>query len=160
MSENKNVPQWILESSTGGEQQNDEVGTVISEFIGAFRKRGFEEKDIGIMMAQAFLLPVEEVERRLDALLSCGDNIDECKRLCLYTIQKGCLFDNNKSDPCGIIELLTAMYGKEFTFEAILSYPSVLRLYKGKSVRNSEEYSKENEELNSLLDEFERVYKS
>lgn len=160
MNENNKVPQWILNSSTGIEKQNDEVGLIVAEFIGAFRKRGFEEKEIGIMMAQAFLLPLEEVERRVDAVLSCGDNAEECKRLCLYTAQKGCLFDNNKSDPCGIIELLKTMYGKEFAFEAILSYPSVLSLYKEKSVRDLREYSKEKAELDALLDEFERVYKS
>lgn len=159
MKEN-NVPQWILNSSTGIEKQNDEVGLIVAKFIGSFRKRGFEEKEIGIMMAQAFLLPLEEVERRVDAILSCGDNIEECKRLCLYTAQEGYLFDNNKSDPCGVVELLKAMYGKEFAFEAILSYPSVLSLYKEKSVRDSQEYLKEKAELNNLLDEFERVYKS
>ncbi len=159
MSENS-VPQWILNSSTGIEEQNDEVGRFVAGFIGAFRKRGFEEKEIGIMMAKAFLLPLEEVERRMDAVLSCGNNKDECKRLCLFAVQKGYLFSNDNADPCGVIELLKTMYGEKFAFEAILMYPEVLSLYKEKSVRNSSVYAKEKDRLDSLLDEFERIYKS
>lgn len=162
MSENKNVPQWILDSSTGIEQQNDAVGLIVADFIGAFRRRGFNQNEIGMVMAQAFLLSLEEVEKRMDAVLSCDEGADSqtAKNLCIYTIQKECLFDNNHSDPCGLIELLKTMYGGSFTFEAILTYPELLRLYKEKSVRNSSEYATEKAELDSILDELERVYRA
>ena len=64
--ENKNVPQWILDSTTGINEQNDEVGLVVAGYIGAFMKRGFTQADIGIALSKAFLLPVQEVEARLD----------------------------------------------------------------------------------------------
>ena len=72
MNEKNNVPQWILESKTGIEEQNDEVGMIVAGFIGAFVKRGFDQKEIGMLMAQAFLLPLEEVEKRVDVILSCN----------------------------------------------------------------------------------------
>lgn len=162
MSEKNNVPQWILDSNTGIEAQNDEVGMIVAGFIGAFRKRGFTEKEIGMMMAQAFLLPLSEVEKRVDALLSCDETADArtARNLCLYAVKSGALFDNNHSDPCGAIELVKAMYGGEFAFEAFLTYPELLSLWKEKSVRNSPEFAKEKAQADALLDEIERVYKS
>lgn len=160
MNNKNNVPEWILESTTGIEAQNDEVGMIVAGFIGAFRKRGFDQKEIGIMLTQAFLLPLEEVEKRVDAVLTCNSDKEGCKRLCLYTVQQGYLFDNNHADPCGAIELLKALYGGDFAFEAILTYPEILRLFKDKSVRNSVDYSQEKAQADALLDEIERVYKS
>ncbi len=162
MNDKNNVPQWILDSKTGIEAQNDEVGMIVAGFIGALRKRGFTEKEIGMMMAQAFLLPLSEVEKRVDAILSCDENADaqSARNLCVYTVQAGALFDNNKSDPCGIIELVKAMYGGEFAFEAFLTYPELLRLWKEKDVRSSPEFANEKAQADALLDEIERVYKS
>jgi hypothetical protein len=162
MNEKNNVPQWILESKTGIEEQNDEVGLIVAGFIGAFVKRGFDQKEIGMLMAQAFLLPLEEVEKRVDAILSCDENADAqtARNLCIYTVQSGALFDNDNSDPCDIIELVKTMYGGEFAFEAFLTYPELLRLWKKKAVRNSSQYQKEKQEADGLLDELERVYKS
>ena len=37
MENKNNVPQWILDSKTGIEEQNDEVGLVVAGFIGALR---------------------------------------------------------------------------------------------------------------------------
>ncbi len=159
MNDKNNVPQWILESNTGIKEQNDQVGLIVAGFIGAFRKRGFDQKEIGIMMAQAFLLPLEEVERRIDAVLSCGENEeDDVKKLCLYTVQKGCLFDNNNSAPCEIIELLKDWYGKKATFETLLTFPEILRLWKKESVREAEEYSKEKQHAEKILDECSKVF--
>ncbi len=160
--ENKNVPQWIMDSKTGAEKQNDEVGLIVASFIGAFNKRGFEQKEIGIMMAQAFLLPLDEVERRIDAILSCDENADSdsAKKLCLYTVQKGCLFSTEETDPCDLITLLKAMYGGEFAFESLLVYPELLKLWKKKSVRNLPEYAEEKKQADIIFDEIERIYKS
>ncbi len=159
MNDKNNVPQWILESNTGIKEQNDQVGLIVAGFIGAFRKRGFDQKEIGIMMTQAFLLPTEEAERRIDAVLSCGEGEeDDVKKLCLYTVQKGCLFDNNNSDPCEIIELLKSWYGKKAAFETLLTFPEILRLWKKESVRESEEYSKEKQYAEKILDECSKVF--
>ena len=159
--ENKNVPQWILDSTTGINEQNDEVGLVVAGYIGAFMKRGFTQSDIGIALSKAFLLPVQEVESRLDAILNCSLEIDSAaRRMCLYAIQQGYLFDNDNSDPCGVIELLKVLYGGEFTFEALLQYPQLLMLYKKKDVRNSPEYATQKKDADIILDELERVYKA
>ena len=161
MKEN-NVPQWILNSKTGIEEQNNEVGMIVADFIGAFRKRGFNESEIGMLLTKAFLLPVEEVEKRVDALLSCDENAEpeSARKLCIYAVQQGMLFDNNSSDPCDIITLMKAMYGGEFAFEAFLTYPELLRLWKKKSERNSSCFAEEKAQADAILDEIERVYRS
>ncbi len=158
MSDINNVPQWILESTTGLGKQNDEVGLIVASFIGAFRKRGFDQKEIGIMMAQAFLLPLEEVERRVDSVLSCADGDGDVKKLCLYVVQKGCLFGNDNADPCEIIALLKEWYGEEAAFETLLTFPEILRLWKNKDVRDSEKYSKEKEMAEKILKECAEVF--
>ena len=159
MNEKNNVPQWILDSKTGIEQQDDRAGLVVASFIGAFRKRGFEQKEIGIMMTQAFLLPLEEVEKRIDAVLSCGEeNSEQAKKLCLYSVQKGCLFDNNQSDPCEIIEFLKKHYGKEGAFETLLTYPEILRLWKNNTVRDLPEFAKDKAEAEKILNECSQVF--
>ena len=162
MNGKNNVPKWIIESKTGIEEQNNEVGLIVAGFIGSLRKRGFSETEIGMMMAQAFLLPLEEVEKRVDAILSCdeGAEPETARKLCVYAVQNGALFDNNNSDPCGIIELVKAMYGGEFAFEAFLTYPELLCLWKVKDVRNKAEFAKEKAQADALLDELERIYKS
>ncbi len=162
MENKNNVPQWILDSKTGIEEQNDEVGLVVAGFIGALRKRGFGEKEIGMMMAQAFLLPLEEVERRVDAVLTCDESMDSAsaRNLCVFAVQKGHLFDNDKADPCDVITLLKAMYGGSFAFEALLVYPELLSLWKEKSVRNTLAYAEQKAKADAIFDEIERVYKS
>lgn len=162
MSDKNKVPQWILDSKTGIEQQNDEVGLVVAGYIGAFRKRGFSQGDMGIMLSKAFLLPVEEIEKRIDAILELDSSVDSdtARRMCVYAVQSDCLFDNDNSDPCGAVELIKVMYGGEFAFEALLEYPQLLKLYKKKSVRSMPEYSLQKKEAEAILDELERVYKS
>ncbi len=155
---NKNVPDWILESKTGIEKQNDEVGLVVARYIGAFRKRGFEEKEIGILLAQAFLLPVEEVEKRVDCVLSCGDEENDGKKLCLFVAQKGHLFSMENSDPCEITEIIIKKYGKAAAFETLLTFPQVLSLWKNEKVRNSPEYEKEFSEVEGILRECASVF--
>lgn len=155
---NKNVPDWILESKTGIEKQNDEVGLIVAKYIGAFRKRGFTENDIGILLAQAFLLPVEEVEKRVDSVLSCGDENNDARRLCLFVAQKGHLFDNDNSDPCGIVEILMNKYGKAATFETLLTFPQILGLWKNEIVRDLPEYKAQREASGKILNECASVF--
>ncbi len=110
--ENKNVPDWILTSTTGIEKQNDEVGLIVAGFIGAFRKRKFTESEIGLMLAPAFLLPLEEMQRRIDAVLSIADG-DQGRELCVFAVTECGLFDNSISDITPITEALKEMYNKE-----------------------------------------------
>ena len=92
-SDFNNIPQWIVDSKTDITEQNDEVGLIVAGYIGAFRKRGFSEKQIGAMLSSAFLLPSEEVEKRIDAVLTCGsETTEEIKNLCVFAVQKGGLF--------------------------------------------------------------------
>ena len=56
---NNNVPQWMLDSTTAPTEQNKEVDMIVAGFIGAFRKRGFDQQHIGILMTSAFLLSLE-----------------------------------------------------------------------------------------------------
>ncbi len=108
--DNKNVPEWILSSTTGIEKQNDEVGLIVAGFIGAFRKRGFGEKEIGLMLAPAFLLPLEEAEKRLDAVLQIHpENREKAKELCIFAVTECGLFDNSVKDVKEIIRALNDM---------------------------------------------------
>lgn len=158
MEINKNVPDWMLESKTGIEKQNDEVGLIVAKYIGAFRKRGFEEKEIGILLAQAFLLPVEEIEKRVDCILSCGDDENDGKKLCLFVAQKGHLFSMDNSDPCGIIEIIVGKYGKKAAFETILTFPQLLSLWKSENVRKLSEYESQKTEVEHILRECASVF--
>ena len=158
MEINKNVPDWMLQSKTGIEKQNDEVGLIVAKYIGAFRKRGFEEKEIGILLAQAFLLPVEEVEKRVDSVLSCGDEENDGKRLCLYVAQKGHLFSNEKCASCEIIEILIRKYGKKAAFETLLTFPQILSLWKDEEVRSLPEFEGAKSEAESILSECASVF--
>ena len=58
-----NVPQWMIDSKTAATEQNDEVGLIVAKYIGFFRKTGFAEKQIGIMLTSAFLLDLSEVQK-------------------------------------------------------------------------------------------------
>ena len=57
-----NVPQWMLDSTTAPTEQNKEVDLIVAGFIGAFRKRGFTQQQMGILKTSAFLLSLAEVE--------------------------------------------------------------------------------------------------
>ncbi len=107
--ENKNVPPWILTSTTGIEKQNDEVGLIIAEFIGTFRKRGFTESEIGLMLAPAFLLPLEEVTKRIDEVLSICDTSEKGRKMCIFAVTECGLFDNTVDSISGIVETLKNM---------------------------------------------------
>lgn len=95
----KNVPQWMQDSRSEIQGQNDVVGLIIAEYIGAFVKRGFTQQEMGSLMAGAFLLPLEDVEKRIDALMSLCDDKEQGKKLCVFCVQKGELFSVEDTDP-------------------------------------------------------------
>ncbi len=159
MDKSKNVPQWVLESTTGIEKNDDGAARVVASFIGALRKRGFGEKEIGIVLAKAFLLPLEEVENRIDKVLSLRIEGDEgAKKLCLFLIDKGVLFDTDNTDPEEIIEILEENYGKEAAFETLLTYPKLLSCWKNEKVREDEKYADAKKQAEMILHECSSVF--
>ena len=153
-----NVPQWMLDSTTAPTEQNKEVDLIVADFIGAFRKRGFSQQQMGILMTSAFLLSAQEVEKRLDAVLSCASNDDEGKNLCAYLVQKGYLFAQDNADPCEIINILKGKYGDEAAFETMLTFGQLLYLWKSESVREDERYKSEKTEVERILHEVRSVF--
>lgn len=156
----KNVPQWMLDSTTAPTEQNKEVDMIVAGFIGAFRKRGFDQQQIGILMTGAFLLPLEEVEARLDAVLSCAEDGDEdsARKLCAYLAQQGVLFSTEDTDPCEIIEILKKAYGKEAAFETLLTFPKLLLVWKKADVRDDGKYMEEKTRADIILHEVSSVF--
>lgn len=158
-NEYKNVPQWMIESETDITQQNDEVGLVVAGYIGEFRKRGFSQKQIGIILSKAFLLPLEEVVKRIDAVLSCGSAEDDnARNLCAYVVEKGGLFSVDDTDPVEIIELLKNKYGENAAFETLLTFPAILSLWKKKEVRFLPENKETKDECDKILYECSCVF--
>lgn len=155
--ENKNVPQWILDSKTDITEQNDEVGLIVAGYIGAFNKRGFSQKQIGCMLSRAFLLDVKEVEKRIDALLACGEG-EEIKNLCAFAVEKGGLFSTEGSDPCEIIEMLRNRYGNDAVIETILTFPQVLSLWKRTDLRDLPENTEATKKVEEILKECASVF--
>ncbi len=157
---NKNVPQWMLDSTTAPTEQNKEVDMIVAGFIGAFRKRGFDQQQIGILMTGAFLLPLEEVESRIDAVLSCAEegNEDSARKLCAYLAQQGALFSTEDTDPCEIINILRDCYGKEAAFETLLTFPKLLSVWKKEDVRDDEKYAEEKLRADIILHEVSSTF--
>ncbi len=160
MIENKNnVPQWLLDSKTSVTEQNDEVGLIVAGYIGFFRKNGFSEKQIGSMLTTAFLLELPEVEKRVGAVLSCGEKeADKAKELCVFLSSRGTLFNNEESDPCEIIELIKTKYGKTAAFETLLTFPEILTVWKKGSVRENERYKNDKIRADNILKEVASVF--
>ena len=157
---NSNVPQWMLDSTTSNTEQNKEVDMIVAGFIGAFRKRGFDQQQIGILMTSAFLLPLGEVEARLDAVLSCAEegNEDSARRLCAYLVQQGALFSTEDTDPCEIIGILRDTYGKVAAFETLLTFPKLLNVWMRSDVRDNEKYSEEKLRADIILHEVSSTF--
>lgn len=155
--ENKNVPQWILDSKTDITEQNDEVGLIVAGYIGAFNKRGFSQKQIGCMLSFAFLLDVKEVEKRLDALLDCGEG-EAIKNLCAFAVEKGGLFSIDGNAPCEIIEILKNRYGKNAVIETVLTFPQILSLWKRADLRDLPENNEAKIKAEAILKECASVF--
>ena len=156
----KNVPQWMIDSKTDITEQNDEVGLVVAGYIGEFRKRGFSHKQIGIMLSKAFLIPLEEVVKRVDSVLSCGSPEEEnTKNLCVYVVEKGNLFSIDDTDRVEIIELLKNKYGKDAAFETLLTFPQLLSAWKKAEVRDMNENLEAKKECEKILYECSCVFR-
>ena len=154
---NNNVPEWILNSKTDITEQNDEVGLIVAGYIGAFNKRGFSQKQIGCMLSRAFLLDVKEVEKRLDAILACGEG-EEIKNLCAFAVEKGGLFSADGNDPCEIINILKIKYGKNAVLETILTFPQILSCWKNKAVRDLPENAEAKKKSEYIMNECASVF--
>ncbi len=161
MSNENFVPQWILDSTTAPDEVNEDVDKIVGGYVTAFMKRGFSQKQIGSLMVQAFSQPLEEVEKRVDCVLSCGNEGEEesARNLCAFAVSKGFLFSDDESDPCGIIELIKAKYGKTAAFETVLTYPEILSVWKNENVRETEKYQKEKQQAEYILKEVASVFK-
>ncbi len=160
MSNENFVPQWILDSTTAPDEVNKDVDKIVGGYVASFMKRGFSQKDIGCLMVQAFTLPLEEVEKRIDCVLSCGEEGEEesVRKLCVFAASKGFLFSGDESSPCEIIELLKEKYGKNAAFETILTFPEILSVWKNESVRETEKYKKEKQQVERILQEVASVF--
>lgn len=154
------VPQWILDSTTAPDEVNKDVDKIVGGYVASFMKRGFSQQEIGILMVQAFTLPLEEVEKRIDSVLSCGEKGEEdgARRLCVYAVSKGFLFAKEDSDPCEIVEIIKSKYGKKAAFETILTFPEILSVWKNESVRETEKYKNEKQKAEYILNEVANVF--
>lgn len=153
-----NIPQWIADSKTGITEQNDEVGLIVAGYIGAFVKRGFTQQEMGSLMASAFLLPLDIVQERVDAILSLTDDKETGKKLCIFCVQKGQLFSVEDTAPCEIIGLLKEKYGKEAVVETLLSFPEILYLWKKSEIRDLRENEKNRQKAEYILAECASVF--
>ncbi|MBE6796255.1 MAG: hypothetical protein E7533_06710 [Ruminococcaceae bacterium] len=160
MSNENFVPQWILESTTAPHEVNKDVDKIVGSYVAAFMKRGFSQKDIGCLMVQAFTQPLEEVEKRIDCLLSCGEKseVESAKKLCVFAASKGFLFAGDESDPCEVISFLKTKYGNKAAFETVLTYPEILSVWKKADVRENEKYKAEKQKAEYILNEVASVF--
>ena len=160
MSEDKFVPQWILDSTTAPDEVNKDADKIVGGYVAAFMKRGFSQKDIGCLLVQAFTLPLEEIEKRIDCVLSCGEKGEEesARKLCVFAASKGFLFSGDESAPCEIVEFIKNKYGKKAAFETILTFPEILSVWKNEGVRETEKYKDEKQKADYILKEVASVF--
>lgn len=160
MSNENFVPQWVLDSTTAPDEVNKDADKIVGGYVASFMKRGFSQKDIGCMLVQAFTLPLDEIEKRIDCVLSCGEKGEDesARKLCVFCASKGFLLSGEESDPCDIIELLKAKYGKKAAFETILTFPEILFVWKNESVRDAEKYEEEKRKAEYILQEVASVF--
>lgn len=160
MSNENFVPQWILKSTTAHHEVNKDVDKIVGGYVASFMNRGFSQKDIGCLMVQAFTLPLEEIEKRIDCVISCGEKGEEesTRKLCVFAASKGFLFSGDESDPCEIIEYLKSKYGKTAAFETMLTFPEILSVWKKADVRNDEKYKDEKGKAEYILKEVASVF--
>lgn len=161
MSSENFVPQWILNSTTAPDEVNKTADKIVGGYVASFMKRGFSQKEIGSLLVAAFTLPLPEMEKRVDAVLSCGEKGEEerARKLCVLCVSKGFLFSGEDSDPCEIIEIIKNKYGKRAAFETVLTFPEILYVWKNKNVREAEKYSKEKQQAEYVLKEVASVFK-
>lgn len=160
MSNENFVPQWILDSTTAPDEVNKDADKIVGGYVAAFIKRGFSQKDIGCLLVQSFTLPLAEIEKRIDCVLSCGEEgeAESARKLCVFAASKGYLFLGDESDPCEIIELIKNKYGKKAAFETILTFPEILSVWKNENVRDTERYKEEKQKAEYILNEVASVF--
>ncbi len=160
MSNEKFVPKWILDSTTAPHEVNKDVDKIVGGYVASFMKRGFSQKEIGMLMVQAFSLPLEEVEKRVDGVLSCGEKGEEesVRKLCAFAVSKGHLFAGDESNPCEIIDIIKNKYGKKAAFETILTFPEILSVWKNEDARECEKYKEEKQKAEYILNEIASVF--
>ncbi len=154
----ENIPQWMKDSKTDITEQNDEVGLIVAGYIGAFVKRGFTQQEMGSIMASAFLLPSDEVENRVDCVMSLSENKEQAKKLCIFCVQKGGLFSVEDTDPCEIIGVLKDKYGSEAVIETLLNFPEILCVWKKSAVRDLPENENYRKKAELILNECAGVF--
>lgn len=160
MSSENFVPQWILDSTTAPDEVNKNADKIVGGYVASFMKRGFSQKEIGCLLVQAFTLPLEEIEKKIDSVLSCGEEGEEesARKLCAFAASKGYLFSGDESNPCEIIELIKTKYGKKAAFETILTFPEILSVWKNENVRHDEKYKEEKQKVEYILHEVANVF--
>ncbi len=158
---NKNfVPQWILDSTTAPDEVNKDVDKIVGGYVAAFMKRGFSQGEIGELLVPAFTLPLEEVEKRIDCVLSCSEapKNEQLRILCARMASRGFLFSNDNNEPCEIIEFIKKKYGKSVAQETLLVFPEILTVWKKADVRENEEYKNDKKQAEFILNEIASVF--
>lgn len=154
------VPQWILDSDTAPDEVNEEADKIVGGYVAAFMKRGFTQSEIGELLVPAFRLPLEEVEKRIDCVLSCNENSPEeqLRILCARMASRGILFSDDNNDPCEVLEFIKRKYGKNAAFETLLVFPEILSHWKRAEVRDNEEYKTDKRQSEFILNEVASVF--
>ena len=160
MSNENFVPQWILDSTTAPDEVNKDVDKIVGGYVAAFMKRGFSQSEIGELLVPAFTLPLEEVEKRIDVVLSCGENPKEeqMRILCARLASRGILFSDKNNAPCEIVEHIRNKYGKTAAFETLLVFPEILSVWKKAEVRDKEEYKDDKKQAEFILKEVASIF--
>lgn len=160
MSSENFVPQWILDSTTAPDEVNKDVDKIVGGYVAAFMKRGFTQGEIGELLVPAFTLPLEEVEKRIDCVLSCGESPknEQMRILCARLASRGFLFSNDNNDPCEIVELIKDKYGNGVVFETLLVFPEILSVWKKVDVRENEEYKNDKKQAEFILNEIASIF--
>ena len=154
------VPQWILDSTTAPDEVNKDVDKIVGGYVASFMKRGFTQGEIGELLVPAFTLPLEEVEKRIDCVLSCGESPknEQMRILCARLASRGFLFSNDNNDPCEIVELIKYKYGNGVVFETLLVFPEILSVWKRADVRENEEFKNDKKQAEFILKEIASIF--
>lgn len=160
MSNENFVPQWILDSTTAPDEVNKDVDKIVGGYVAAFMNRGFTQSEIGELLVPAFTLPLEEVEKRIDCVLSCSETPknEQLRVLCARMASRGFLFSNDNNDPCEIIDLIKEKYGNSVVFETLLVFPEILSVWKKVDVRENEEYKNDKKQAEFILNEIASIF--
>jgi len=160
MSNENFVPQWILDSKTAPDEVNKDVDKIVGSYVAIFMKRGFSQSEIGELLVPAFTLPLEEVEKRIDCVLSCGEGPknEQTRILCARLASRGFLFSNDNNDPCEILDFIKEKYGKSVASETLLVFPEILSVWKKADARDKDEYKNDKRQADFILNEIASIF--